>query len=58
MTPTTRTYHRNSDLAFPRTARYGCAIEKPADHSDAIVLIGCVGAVLICLMLIVAGVLA
>lgn len=25
----TRKYHRNSMLAFPRTAEYGCAIEKP-----------------------------
>lgn len=26
----TRTYHRNSTLAFPKTADYGCAIERPA----------------------------
>ena len=25
----TRQYHRNSMLAFPRTAEYGCAIERP-----------------------------
>lgn len=26
----TRTYHRNSVLAFPKTAEYGAAIERPA----------------------------
>lgn len=26
----TSTYHRNSVLAFPKTAEYGAAIERPA----------------------------
>lgn len=26
----TRTYHRNSVMAFPRTVEYGAAIERPA----------------------------
>lgn len=26
---TTRTHYRNSTLAFPKTAAYGCAIERP-----------------------------
>lgn len=25
----TRTHYRNSTLAFPKTAAYGCAIERP-----------------------------
>ena len=25
-----RSYHRNSVMAFPKTADYGCAIERPA----------------------------
>ena len=25
-----RTYYRNSTLAFPRTAEYGAAVERPA----------------------------
>lgn len=25
----TRTYYRNSVLAFPKSAEYGCAIERP-----------------------------
>ena len=25
-----RSYHRNSVMAFPKTAAYGCAIERPA----------------------------
>ena len=31
----TRTYHRNSNLAWPKTADYGCAIERtrPADRA-------------------------
>lgn len=26
----TRTYHRNSVMAFPKTVEYGAAIERPA----------------------------
>lgn len=26
----TRTYHRNSVMAFPRTVEYGAAVERPA----------------------------
>ena len=29
---TTRRYHRNSMLAFPRTAEYGCAITRPRPY--------------------------
>lgn len=30
---TTRQYHRNSDLAFPKTADYGCAVTRPSPRS-------------------------
>ena len=28
-----RSYHRNSVMAFPKTAAYGCAIERPAKRT-------------------------
>ncbi len=37
----TRTYPRNSVLAFPKTCEYACAVERPYDPADRIVLIGC-----------------
>ena len=29
---TTRTYYRNSTLAFPRTAEYASAVERPTNR--------------------------
>ena len=40
----TRKYHRNSMLAFPRTAEYGCAIERPMDKGDKLVMVACIAA--------------
>jgi hypothetical protein len=37
--------HSNSMLAFPRSAEYGAAIEKPLPKSDAAVIIACIVAV-------------
>ena len=34
-------YHRNSALAFPKTADYGCAIERPRHESRWSVILGC-----------------
>lgn len=40
---TVRTHYRNSVLAFPKTADYGCAIERPptriADRAVTITLV-------------------
>jgi hypothetical protein len=33
--------HSSSVLAFPRTAEYGAAVEKPAPNKDHIVVISC-----------------
>ena len=38
----TRRYHRNSMLAFPRTAEYGCAVERPMDSGDKLVMWACI----------------
>jgi hypothetical protein len=38
--------HSNSMLAFPRSAEYGAAIEKPAPRRDGIVIAACIIAVL------------
>ena len=51
MTPTTRTFCRNSALAWPRTADYACALERPADNSDLIVMAACAAAGVILLAL-------
>lgn len=37
--------HSNSMLAFPRSAEYGAAIEKPLPKHDAIIIIACIIAV-------------
>ena len=53
----TRTHYRNSMLAFPKTADYGCAIERPpkrtADRAIAICL--WLGAIAIVLSLLFQG---
>lgn len=36
-----RNHYRNSMLAFPHTAQYGCAIERPRESRWAVIL-GCV----------------
>ena len=37
----TRRYYRNSTLAFPRTAEYGCAIDRPRESRWSVIL-GCI----------------
>lgn len=37
----TRRYYRNSTLAFPATAEYACAIDRPRESRWSVIL-GCV----------------
>ncbi|MFD0669690.1 hypothetical protein ACT80S_18375 [Ramlibacter sp. MAHUQ-53] len=37
----TRTYPRNSVLAFPRTVEYAAAVERPYDPEDRLVMVAC-----------------
>ena len=37
----TRCHYRNSMLAFPRTAEYACAIDRPRESRWSVIL-GCV----------------
>ena len=48
-----RSHYRNSTLAFPKTAEYGCAIERPVKHyADRCVAIALAGAVIFLIVLI------
>lgn len=47
--------HGNSMLAFPHTAQYGAAIEKPAPHNDRIVIATCIIAAVVLLCMGAAG---
>lgn len=41
----TRTYSRNSMLAFPKTCEYACAVQRPYDREDRVVMWACLAAV-------------
>ena len=38
----TRKYPRSTMEAFPNTAEYGCAIERPMDRGDKLVMWSCI----------------
>jgi hypothetical protein len=47
----TRTYSRNSTLAFPKTTDYACAVERPystrMDWQDRLVVAACLVALIV-----------
>jgi hypothetical protein len=52
----TRTYNRNSTLAFPKTTDYACALERPykvrMDWQDRLVVAACIVALVITIAVI------
>ena len=52
----TRTYPRTLNEAFPRTVEYACAVERPSDRADRIVMWGCgIAAIALLLVLLLEG---
>lgn len=56
LTINTRRYPRTTAEAFPHTADYACAIERPMDHADRVVFKGALAVAVVLFVLLATGV--